>query len=314
MNYVTLHLNYITISVVDVLTFVLDLFEYIQNNKMKKIFSRFLARVSQLREAIENFNLKRKSKNNIFAVFFLNISDFSIFTARFFKELFKMPFEFSENTRQSFLIGYKSLPLVGITAFILGFVLTVQTRPTLAEFGAESWLPAMIAISLVREIAPVLTALICAGKVGSGIGAELASMKVTEQIDAMEVSGTNPFKYLIVTRILSTTIMLPILTLFSDLISIIGSFVGVNIKGEVSFHLFITQAMAQMSFTDVFPSIIKTIFFGFAIGLIATYKGYNSNKGTQGVGQAANSSVVLGSLMVFVIDVIAVQITNLFID
>src|SRR5690606_31357846 len=119
----------------------------------------------------------------------------------------------------SYLIGYKSFPLVGITGFIIGLVLTIQSRPTLADFGAESWLPAMISVSLIREISPVLTALICAGKIGSGIGAELASMKVTEQIDAMEVSGINPFKYLVVTRVLSTAIMLPILTVFSNLIA-----------------------------------------------------------------------------------------------
>jgi phospholipid/cholesterol/gamma-HCH transport system permease protein len=280
---------------------------------MNKIISEVVVEAEKAIKAIEGIQSKLE-KYNIFEVFFLNISKFSIFTGRFFTELFKSPFEFNETIRQSYLIGYKSLPLVGITGFIMGLVFTIQSRPTLAEFGAESWLPAMISISLVREIAPVLTALICAGKIGSGIGAELASMKVTEQIDAMEVSGINPFKYLIVTRVLSTMLMLPILTLFSDFISILGAFVGVNIKGDVNFHLFITQAMAHMGFTDVIPSILKTVFFGMAIGLIATYKGYNSNKGTEGVGQAANSSVVLGSLMVFVIDIITVQITSLFIN
>jgi phospholipid/cholesterol/gamma-HCH transport system permease protein len=196
----------------------------------------------------------------------------------------------------------------------MGLVLTIQSRPTLAEFGAESWLPAMISVSIVREIGPVITALICAGKVGSGIGAELASMKVTEQIDAMEVSGTNPFKYIIVTRVLATTLMLPVLTIFNDVISMFGSFAGVNIKGDVSFHLYFAQALAQLSFTDVFPSLAKTIFFGLAIGLIACYKGYNSNKGTEGVGAAANTSVVVSSLLVFIIDMLAVQITSLFIS
>jgi phospholipid/cholesterol/gamma-HCH transport system permease protein len=239
---------------------------------------------------------------------------FQFFAARFFKEMIKPPYEFNELMKQSYLIGYKSLSLVGITGFIMGLVLTIQSRPTLAEFGAESWLPAMISVSIVREIGPVITALICAGKVGSGIGAELASMKVTEQIDAMEVSGTNPFKYVIVTRVLSTTLMLPILTIFNDVISMFGSFAGVNIKGDVSFHLYFAQAFAQLSFTDVIPSIIKTIFFGLAIGLIACYKGYNSNKGTEGVGEAANSSVVLASLMVFIVDIVAVQITSLFIN
>lgn len=245
--------------------------------------------------------------------FFVNVSHFTMFTSRFFIEVVKPPYEFNEFFKQSYLIGYKSLPLVGTTGFIMGLVLTIQSRPTLVDFGAESWLPAMVSVSIVREIGPVITALICAGKVGSGIGAELASMRVTEQIDAMEVSGINPFKYLIVTRVLSTTLMLPILTIFNDAISMLGSFAGVNIKGDVSFQLFFAQALAKISYMDVFPSLIKTFFFGLAIGLIAVYKGYYSNKGTEGVGKAANSSVVLASLMVFIIDIIAVQITNLFI-
>lgn len=246
--------------------------------------------------------------------FLSGVAMFALFTGRYFVELVKPPYEFKELMKQSYRIGLQSLPLVGITGFIMGLVLTVQTRPTLAEFGAESWLPAMISVSIVREIGPVITALICAGKVGSSIGAELASMRVTEQIDAMEVSGANPFKYIIVTRVLATTLMLPILTVFNDIISMLGSLAGVNIHGDVSFTLFFTQAFAQLSFTDVFPSLIKTIFFGFSIGLIACYKGYHSNKGTVGVGEAANSSVVLTSLMVFIIDMLVVQITSLFIS
>ncbi len=244
--------------------------------------------------------------------FFEGMADFAIFFGQFFREVFKPPYEINELMRQSYIIGYKSLSLVGITGFIMGLVLTIQTRPTLTEFGAESWLPAMISVSIVREIGPVITALICAGKVGSGIGAELASMKVTEQIDAMEVSGSNPFKYIVVTRVLSTMLMLPVLTIFNDVISMLGSFAGVNIKGDVSFHLFFAQAFAQLSFSDIVPSLIKTVFFGMAIGLIASYKGYYSNKGTEGVGQAANASVVQASLMVFVIDMVAVQLTDLF--
>ena len=154
--------------------------------------------------------------DSIFRRFFLEVSSLTIFTLRFFKEVFKPPYEFNELMKQSFLIGYKSLPLVGITGFIIGLVLTIQSRPTLAKFGAESWLPAMVAVSIIREIGPVITAFIFAGKVGSGIGAELASMNVTEQIDAMQVSGTNPFKYLVVTRVLSATLMLPLLVVFAD--------------------------------------------------------------------------------------------------
>ncbi len=248
--------------------------------------------------------------DSIFKKFFLEVSSLTIFTLRFFKEVIKPPYEFNELMKQSFMIGYKSLPLVAITGFIIGLVLTIQSRPTLAKFGSESLLPAMVAVSIIREIGPVITALIFAGKVGSGIGAELGSMNVTEQIDAMQVSDNNPFKYLVVTRIVSATLMLPLLVIFADGVGLIGSFVGVNIKGNVSAYLFFSQIFQSLEFSDLFPAVIKTFFFGFGIGLIATYKGYYSNKGTEGVGKAANSAVVLGSLMVFIIDMIAVQVTS----
>lgn len=244
--------------------------------------------------------------------FFEEVSSLTLFTLRFFKEVFMPRYEFKELVKQCYLIGYRSLPLVAITGFIMGLVLTIQSRPTLVEFGAESWLPAMVAVSIIREIGPMITALICAGKVGSGIGAELASMKVTEQIDAMEVSGINPFKYIVVTRILATTLMIPLLVLFSDTVGLYGSFVGVNLQGQVSFHLFFLQVFEKLNFTDVLPAFIKTFFFGFAIGLIGCYNGYNSKNGTEGVGAAANSAVVTASLLIFILDMIAVQITNLF--
>ncbi len=246
-------------------------------------------------------------------IFFEEITALTLFALRFFKEVVKPPYEFKEFVKQSYLIGYKSFPLVAITGLIMGLVLTIQSRPTLAQFGAESWLPAMVAVSIIREIGPVITALIFAGKVGSGIGAELASMKVTEQIDAMEVSGTNPFKYLVVTRVLSATFMLPVLVVAADAISLYGAYIGVNLEGDVSFHLFFLQVFEKLSFADVFPAIIKTFFFGFMIALLSCYKGFNASKGTEGVGQAANSAVVLASLSIFIIDMIAVQITSLFI-
>lgn len=243
--------------------------------------------------------------------FFSETGEIVKFTARFFRELFKPRQEADEFFRQCYWVGYKSLPLVGTTAFIMGLVLTIQSRPTLVEFGAESLLPAMVSVSLIREISPVITALICAGKVGSGMGAELGSMRVTEQIDAMDVSGTNPFRYLIVTRVLATTFMLPILSSLSNAISLYGGYLGVNIRGEVSWHLYWTQVFDALSFGDVLPSLVKTFFFGFAIGVIGCYKGYNSKKGTEGVGRSANSAVVVSSLLVFIIDLIAVQITDL---
>jgi phospholipid/cholesterol/gamma-HCH transport system permease protein len=235
----------------------------------------------------------------------------SAFTGRFFRELLRPRWDFAELIRQAYEIGVRSLVLVGITGFIMGLVLTLQSRPIMVEFGAEAMLPSMVAISIVREIGPVITALICAGKVGSGIGAELGSMKVTEQIDAMEVSGTNPYKYLVVTRVLATTITVPLLVIFSDTVSLLGSYIGVNISGSVSPQLFFTRAFESLMFPDLIPATIKTFFFGFAIGIIGCYRGYNSSKGTEGVGIAANSAVVTASLAIFIIDMIAVQVTNL---
>jgi phospholipid/cholesterol/gamma-HCH transport system permease protein len=232
------------------------------------------------------------------------------FTGRFFVEVFKPRFEFNEFLRQCFYIGNKSLPLVAITAFIMGLVITMQSRPTLVEFGAQAWLPKIISVSLVREIAPVITALICAGKIGSGIGAELGSMKVTEQIDAMDVSGTNPYKFLVVTRVMATTLMIPILAILADGISLYGGYLGCNIHGVVSWDLFWNQVFDTLVYADIIPSILKTFFFGFIIGIIGCYQGFNSSKGTEGVGQSANSAVVISSLLVFIIDLLAVQITD----
>lgn len=234
----------------------------------------------------------------------------SAFAGRFFTEALKPRYEVAEFVRQCFIIGYKSLPLIGLTGFIMGLVLTMQLRPSLVEYGVESQLPAMVGIAIVREIGPVITALIFAGKIGSSIGAELGSMKVTEQIDAMEVSGTNPFKYLVVTRVLASTLMLPILVMLSDAISLYGSYLGVNIRGVTSFHLFYTQVFDILEYGDVLPAFIKVFFFGFAVGIIGCYKGYFSSKGTEGVGQSANSAVVVSSIMIFVIDLVVVLITD----
>lgn len=243
--------------------------------------------------------------------FFAEVGDMFSFSLRFFPEAVMPRYEFKELLRQAFYIGYKSIPLVVSTAFIMGLVLTIQSRPTLVEFGAESLLPAMVSVSLIREIAPVITALICAGKIGSGIGAELGSMKVTEQIDAMEVSGTNPYKYLVVTRVLATTLMVPLLATLANVIAVYGGFLGVNIKGVVSWDLYWAKVFEALSYSDILPSFIKTFFFGFTIGVVGCYMGYTSSRGTEGVGMAANSAVVISSLLIFVIDLIVVQVTDL---
>jgi phospholipid/cholesterol/gamma-HCH transport system permease protein len=245
-------------------------------------------------------------------LYFLETGQISLFAFRYFKEALKPPFEFRELLRQSYLIGNKSLFLVAVTGFIMGLVLTLQTRPTMMEFGAEAYMPSMIGISIIREIGPVITALICAGKIGSSIGAELGSMKVTEQIDAMEVSGTNPFKYLVVTKITAATLMLPVLVIFADTIALFGSFLIENIKGQVSFQLYFGNVFEHLDFIDLIPSVIKSFFFGFVLGLVGCFKGYNSKKGTSGVGLAANSAVVLASTLVFIVDFIAVLISDIF--
>ena len=247
-------------------------------------------------------------------VFLIEIGDLSYFAGRFFKEVFKSPFEFREFLRQCYQMGNRSLLLVSVTGFIIGLVFTLQSRPTLQEFGAVSWMPSMVSISIIREIGPIITALICAGRIGSGIGAELGSMRVTEQIDAMEVSGTNPFKYLVVTRISATILMLPILIIIGDAIAIYGSYLVENLKGNVSFTLYFNQVFDALEFSDLIPATIKSFFFGFAIGLVGCYKGYYSNKGTAGVGLAANSAVVYTSMLLFVIDFIAVFVTDIFYD
>jgi phospholipid/cholesterol/gamma-HCH transport system permease protein len=237
--------------------------------------------------------------------------DLAAFTGRFFRNAMHPRFEWGELLRQCTINGARSLPLVGITAFIMGLVLTVQSRPTLARFGAESMLPAMVAISVVREIAPVITALICAGKIGSSMGAELGSMRVTEQIDAMEVSGTNPFRYLAVTRIWSTTLMLPVLVVLADGIAIWASWVGVNMRDTVSWRLFTRQVFDSLEYSDFVPAYIKSYFFGLAIGVVGCFKGFTTEKGTEGVGRSAHSAVVVASLLIFLLDLIAVQITDL---
>lgn len=245
--------------------------------------------------------------------FLTKVADVFMFVSLVFRETFSRDFEFREFFRQCFQIGYKSLPLISITGSIMGLVLTIQSRPVLLDFGAVSMLPGMVAVSLIREMGPVITALICAGKIGSGMGAELGSMKVSEQIDAMEVSSTNPIRFLVVTRVWAATLMIPILVLYADALGIIGSWAGANIRGDVPFVLFMSQAFSAVDFMDFFPAIIKTFFFGAVIGLVGTYQGYNAGRGTESVGVAANTAVVIASLLVIIVDLLAVQITDMFV-
>lgn len=262
----------------------------------------------------EGFTLYMKEFYANIKSFFIEVGELTYFALRFFREVFTRPFEFRELLRQCYSIGNRSLLLIGVTGFIIGLVMTLQTRPTLQEFGAVSWMPSMVSISIIREIGPVIIALTFAGRIASGIGAELGSMKVTEQIDAMEVSGTNPFKYLVVTRVVAATLMLPILVLFGDAIALLGSFLIENSKGNVSFVLYFNQVFNSLEFSDILPAVVKTFFFGFAIGLVGCFKGYSCEKGTAGVGLAANSAVVYASMLLFIIDFVAVFITDIFFE
>lgn len=253
-------------------------------------------------------------KKHIFSAglddFFTGVHKAYRFTALFFKEAFKPPFHPRELINQCFEVGLKSLPLISLTGFIVGIVFTKQSRPSLEDFGATSWLPSLIGIAIVKALGPLVTALICAGKVGSGIGAELGSMKVTEQIDAMEVSAINPFKYLVVTRVLATTITIPVLALYCSFVALYGSYINVHAEETSSLISFYQSAFKTISFLDIFTSVTKSIVFGFTIGIVGTYKGYNASQGTRGVGRAANQAVVLAMFLIFIEEVIIVQVSN----
>ncbi len=246
-----------------------------------------------------------------FRKFLVNLADVFLFVTQVFRNTFARGFEFREFLKQCFQIGNKSLGLISVTGIIIGLVLTIQSRPVLVDFGAVNMLPSMVTISLIREMGPVITALICAGKIGSSMGAELGSMRVTEQIDAMEVSSTNPIKFLVVPRVLACTLMIPLLTLYADALGIFGGWLAANIKGDISAVLFMTQAFRDVEFIDLIPAFIKSFFFGLVIAMVGCYKGYNASAGTESVGVAANTAVVTASLLVIFVDLIAVQITDL---
>ncbi len=244
--------------------------------------------------------------------FFIGLNDALQFVLRFFKEVLKPPYEFKEIIRQCYQVGYRSLFLITLTGFITGLVFTKQSRPSLSQFGATSWLPSLVAIAIIRALAPLVTALIAAGKVGSNIGAELGSMKVTEQIDAMEVSAVNPFKFLVVSRVLATTLMMPMLMCYTGFVGMLGAYLNVHQNEMTSFTSFFQAAFEQISFLDIFSSLVKSIVYGFTIGIVGCYKGFHANNGTEGVGRAANASVVLSMFLIFVEEILIVQITNSF--
>lgn len=242
----------------------------------------------------------------------LQIADIYRFIGKVFRNLLQAPYEMREIIRQCYLVGNKSLFLITFTAFIAGVVFTRQSRPSLVSFGAESWLPSLVSQAVVRALGPLITGLICAGKLGSNIGAELGSMQVSEQIDAMEVSGTRPFSYLVISRVVATTLMLPLLVIYADVIALFGSFLIVHFLNQSSFALYFNEVTVSITYTDIFSSLTKSAVFGFAIGVVGCYSGYNATQGTIGVGKAANTAVVVSMILIFVIDLLNLQILNLF--
>ena len=232
------------------------------------------------------------------------------FTTQFFKEVFKKPFHFREVIHHCYEVGIKSLSLITLTGFIVGIVITKQSRPSLEDIGATSWLPSLIGIAIIKAMGPLVTALIGAGKVGAGIGAELGSMKVTEQIEAMEVSAINPYKYLVVTRVLATTITIPILALYCSFVGMFGSFLNVHASETTSLFSFYQNAFSSISFLDIFTSVVKSVIYGFTIGMVGAYKGFHAENGTQGVGIAANKAVVMAIFLIFIEELIIVQVAN----
>ncbi len=234
------------------------------------------------------------------------------FLGVFFKDVFRRPLNVREIVNQSFELGLRSLPLITLTGFITGIVFTKQSRPSLETFGATSWLPSLISIAIVRALASLVTALICAGKIGSSIGAELGSMRVTEQIDAMEVSAINPFKFLIVSRVLATTLTIPILSFYCGFVGLLGAFININSHEATSLLTFFEKGFDTITFLDVFTAVFKSLAFGFTIGMVGCYKGYNASQGTVGVGRAANQAVVTSMFFVFIEEIIIVQVSGWF--
>ncbi|MGA8211970.1 MAG: ABC transporter permease [Candidatus Sulfotelmatobacter sp.] len=234
--------------------------------------------------------------------------DLGIFFWQVVRAAVTPPFEFRELFRQLDEIGSKSLPLVALAGAATGIVLSMEARYSLTRFGAKSLLPAAIVFSIIHETGPIITGLVVSGRVGAGIGAELASMKVTEQIDAIEASAVNPYRLLAATRILACILMLPLLTLAADASGLVMGWVAQAVVEPLSFHQFINSGFNGAGFSDFLPPTFKTMVFGLIIGLIACFQGMRTQGGAAGVGRAATSSVVLSSLFVILADVVLVKI------
>jgi phospholipid/cholesterol/gamma-HCH transport system permease protein len=255
---------------------------------------------------------RQEAKNPWLLSFFEWFGELGIFCGRVARAAVTPPFELAELVRQMDAIGSKSLPLVAMAGAATGAVMTLQTHDSLTRFGAKGMLPTVIVFALIRETGPIITGLVVSGRVGAGIGAELGSMKVTEQIDAMEVSAVNPYKFLAATRILACILMFPLLTLVADFSGIIMGWVANTLTDSISLQLFIQNGFKQVTFHDFLPPTLKTAVFGLIIGTVACFQGMRTRGGTEGVGRSATSSVVLSSLFVILADVLLVRFILVF--
>jgi phospholipid/cholesterol/gamma-HCH transport system permease protein len=238
--------------------------------------------------------------------------ELGLFAWQVLRAAIRRPFEGRELIRQFDEIGSKSLPLVALAGAAIGFVLALESRSSLVRFGAQSMLPAALVYSIIHETGPIVTGLVVSGRVGAGIGAELGSMKVTEQIDAIEASGVNPYKFLAFTRIMACALVLPLLTLAADFCGVLFGWIAEILAEPISFHRFINQGFVGASFSDFLAPTFRTVVFGLIIGMIGCFQGMRTKGGTAGVGLSATSSVVLSSLFVILADVILVKIILVF--
>jgi phospholipid/cholesterol/gamma-HCH transport system permease protein len=236
------------------------------------------------------------------------VGELGLFSWRVAKAIFSRPFEGAEFLHQLDAMGAKSLPLVALAGAATGVVLSLQTRDSLTRFGAKSLLPAVIVFSLVKETGPIITGLVASGRLGAGMGAELGSMRVTEQIDAMEASAVDPHKYLAATRILACVVALPLLTVAADFCGVLMGWVATTLAEPTSLRLFLSNGFHGATFDDLLPPILKTTVFGLIIGVVSCFQGMRTRGGTEGVGRSATSSVVLSSLFIIVADVLLVRL------
>jgi phospholipid/cholesterol/gamma-HCH transport system permease protein len=261
----------------------------------------------QRAQALRGFRLEIPLFEAVFEWF----GELALFTGRVVRSTFTPPYHFRELVRQMDEVGTRSLPLVALAGAAIGVVLSLHTRDSLVRFGAKSFLPVVIVLTIIKESGPIITALVVSGRVGAGIGAELGSMKVTEQIDAIEASAVNPYKLLVVTRVVACILMLPLLTIVADFCGILLGWLANTVIDHVSFRRFIDDGFKHVAFSDLLPSTLKTAVFGLVIGTIGCFQGMRTTGGTAGVGRSATSAVVLASLFVIVSDVVLVRLIQL---